>query len=275
MKIRCLAVDDEAYATKIIADYIQKVPFLELAGTTISAIDALAQVGAGGIDLVFLDIQMPELTGMQFLKLCNNKCKVVLTTAYPEYALDGYEFDVVDYLLKPVAFERFLKAAQKAYTILNGAGTIGTAAGGAGVVGATVAGGTAGGAGVSGAAGSGMLMGTSGAGTAGNNPDYMFIKGDSKNKFIKVDYKDILYIEGLKNYVSVFTTGQRLITYQALRDLETVLPRPPFYRVHKSYIIPIDKIRMVDGNVLYIGEEGIPIGETYREDFFKLIREGE
>src|ERR1700744_5314307 len=120
MKIRCLAVDDEAYAAKIIADYIQKVPFLELAGTTISAVDALTRVNAGGIDLVFLDIQMPELTGLQFLKLCSSKCKVVLTTAYPENALEGYEHDVVDYLLKPVAFDRFLKAVQKAYVLLGG-----------------------------------------------------------------------------------------------------------------------------------------------------------
>src|SRR5688500_3489483 len=117
--IRCLAVDDEAYASEIIAAYVAKVPFLRLVGSTTSAIDALAQVQKGGIDLLFLDIQMPDLTGIQFLKLYNNTCKVILTTAYPEYALDGYEHDVVDYLLKPIPFDRFLKAAQKVQQIIT------------------------------------------------------------------------------------------------------------------------------------------------------------
>lgn len=243
--IRCLAVDDEAYATKIIADYAKKIPFLELIGTTTSAIDALSQVQQGNIDLVFLDIQMPDLTGIQFLKLCGNKCKVILTTAYPEYALDGFEHDVIDYLLKPIAFDRFYKAAQKAFNIISPA-----VAQPSPVV-------------------------ENQAPAAAPASDYMFIKGESKNKFLKVDYQDILYIEGLKNYVSVFTTSQRIVTYQTLRDMETTLPQPPFYRVHKSYIISIDKIRMVDGNTVYIQHQSIPIGDTYRDDFFKLIRESE
>jgi len=243
--IRCLAVDDEAYATKIIADYIAKVPFLTLAGTTTSAMEALTLVQQGHIDLVFLDIQMPEITGIQFLKLCGSKCKVILTTAYPEYALDGFEYDVIDYLMKPIAFDRFVKAAQKAYLMLQ--------------------------------------PGVSSASENEKNPvspqgfkpepDYLFVKGESKNKFLKIDYDQILYIEGLKNYVSVFTAEQRVVTYQSLRDFETQLPQPPFYRVHKSYIISIDKIRMVDGNTIYIRDHSIPLGETYKENFFKLIRE--
>jgi DNA-binding LytR/AlgR family response regulator len=244
--IRCLAVDDEAYAVKIIADYISKVPFLTLVGTTTSAIEALTLVQQGGIDLVFLDIQMPDLTGIQFLKLCGSKCKVILTTAYPEYALEGYEHDVIDYLLKPIPFDRFLKAAQKAFNQLQPATVntpppVATAA-------PTVAAPT-------------------------TEADYMFIKGDSKNKFLKVSYDDVLYIEGLKNYVSVFTPGQRLVTYQTLRDLEEQLPRPPFFRVHKSYIVSIDQIRMIDGHTIYVQDQAIPIGETYREEFYKLIRE--
>jgi DNA-binding LytR/AlgR family response regulator len=244
--IRCLAVDDEAYATKIIADYISKVPYLELVGTTTSAIEALTRVQSGEIDLIFLDIQMPDLTGIQFLKLYGGKCKVILTTAYPEYALDGFEHDVVDYLLKPIAFDRFLKAAQKAFNLINPVKE--------------------------------QIVPTQEAIpviAVNNQPDYMFIKGESKNKFLKVDYSDILYIEGLKNYVSVFTPAQRIVTYQALRDLETTLPKPPFYRVHKSYIISVDKIRMVNGNTVYIGEQSIPIGETYRDGFLRMIREAE
>jgi DNA-binding LytR/AlgR family response regulator len=239
--IRCLVVDDEAYATKIIADYIRKVPYLQLVGTTTHAIEALSTVQQGGIDLVFLDIQMPELTGIQFMKISGNKCKIILTTAYPEYALEGFEHDVIDYLLKPVAFDRFLKATQKAWNLLD--------------------------------ADKDEDVGDKAAVKADPVPvDYMFIKGESKNKFLKVDYKDILFIEGLKNYVSVYTPGQRIVTYQTLRDLETALPQPPFIRVHRSYILSIDKIRMVDGNIVYIGDHSIPIGETYRDGFFKLIR---
>ncbi|RYE36086.1 MAG: response regulator transcription factor [Sphingobacteriaceae bacterium] len=248
--LRCLAVDDELYATKIIADYIGKIPFLELIGTTTSAIEALTKVQQGDIDLVFLDIQMPDLTGIQFLKLCGSKCKVILTTAYPEYALDGYEHDVIDYLLKPIAFDRFLKAANKAHAQIMPVKTASSA-----------------------------MPSTQNTENltvpAANSTEYMFIKGESKNKFLKVNYDEILYIEGLKNYVSLFTSGQRMVTYQTLRDLETQLPQPPFYRVHKSYIISVDKIRMVDGNQVYIGEQPIPIGETYRDGFLKVIREQE
>lgn len=234
--IRCIAVDDEAYASKILADYIQKVPFLELVGTSTSPIEAINWVQEGRVDLVFLDIQMPELTGIQFMKICGSKCKIILTTAYPEYALEGYEHDVIDYLLKPIPFDRFLKSVHKVQAVMHPQVAIAPPA-----VAAT--------------------------------PDYMFVKGESKNKFLKIDYADILYIEGLKNYVSIYISGQRVVTYQALRDLEEQLPQPPFYRVHKSYIASLDKISMVDGNTIYIADKSIPVGETYRDGFFRMIRE--
>ena len=244
--IRCIAVDDEAYAANIIADYIQKVPFLELVGKTTSPIEAINWVQEGRVDLVFLDIQMPELTGIQFLKICGNKCKVILTTAYPEYALEGYEHDVVDYLLKPIPFDRFFKAVHKVQNMLQ-------------------------------------LQHQSSPATVSNKtelapaatpvPDYMFVKGESKNKFLKVAYNDILYVEGLKNYVSLYLHGQRLVTYLSLTDLAEQLPQPPFYRVHRSYIIYIDKVSMIDGNTLFIGDKAIPVGETYREGFLNMIRE--
>jgi len=233
--IRCLAVDDEAYATKMIADYIGKVPYLELVGVANNAIDALAKVREGGVDLVFLDIRMPQLTGLDFLKLCGDKCKVILTTAYAEYALEGFEYNVIDYLLKPIAFDRFFKAAEKALEVIQ------------------------------------PRLNQQGS-SPQNQPGYLFIKGDSKNKFLKVDHQDILYIEGLKNYVSIYTKTQRLVTYQALRELEAQLPQPPFYRVHKSYIVSTDKIRLIDGNTLYVGDTALPIGGIYREAFLKLIR---
>lgn len=246
--IRCIAVDDEAYASNILADYIKKVPFLEMVGTTTSPIEAINWVQEGRVDLVFLDIQMPELTGIQFMKICGNKCQVILTTAYPEYALEGFEHDVVDYLLKPIPFDRFLKAVHKTQSIMQ------------------------------------LQEPTNNqpvstpqqplpAVPAKATPDYMFVKGESKNKFLKVNYSDILFVEGLKNYVSIYLPDQRLVTYQSLTDLAEELPQPPFYRVHRSYIISIDNVNMIDGNTIYIGDKSIPVGETYKESFLKLIRE--
>lgn len=239
-KIRCIAVDDEAYAADIIANYIQKVPYLELAGKTTNAIEALTWVQQGKADLVFLDIQMPELTGLQFLKIAGNNCKIILTTAYPEHALTAYENDVIDYLLKPVSFERFLRAVQKVQTLFN-----------------------------------------SSVADAKNidkdevtiDKDFMFIKGETKNKFIKISFNDINYIEGLKNYISIFLTEQRLVTYLTLKDVEPLLPEAKFMRVHKSYIVAMDKINMIDGNTIYINTEKIPIGETYKTKVHEFIRD--
>lgn len=243
MMIRCLALDDEAYAADIIANYIKKTPFLTLVGTTTNPFDALTMVQEGKVDLMFLDIQMPELSGIQFLKICGNSCKVILTTAYSEFALAGFDLDVVDYLLKPIPYERFYKAALKAQQLLlstrREADTDEKA----------------------------IPMNIA-------NTEFIFIKGETKNKFIKINYKEILYIEGLKNYVSIYTANQRIITYQTLRELEEILPRPPFYRVHRSYIVSTEHIKMIDGNQMSIADQSIPIGETYREDFFKLIRDG-
>jgi DNA-binding LytR/AlgR family response regulator len=243
--IRCLAVDDEAPALLILADYIGQLPFLALVGTTTNPIEALTMVQQGQVDLVFLDIQMPKLTGLQFLKLAGNKCKVVLTTAYPEYALEGYENDVVDYLLKPISFERFLKAAQKALTLLPAAPAGGTVAAAA----------------------------PAAPSPAASALGHMFVKGETKNKFLRINYADILYIEGLSNYVSIHLPAQRVVTYQTLKELSETLPQPPFLRVHKSFIVSLDKIRMVDGNTIYIQDKEIPVSDTYREQLYRLIRE--
>ena len=240
--IRCLAVDDEAPALAILADYIGQVPFLTLAGTTTDPVEALTWVQQGRADLVFLDIQMPRLTGLQFLKLAGNRCKVVLTTAYPEYALEGYENDVVDYLLKPVSFERFFKAAQKALAQWPAAPAPGPEAAPAPGVPAPA--------------------------------NHLFIKGETKNKYLRVSHADILYVEGLSNYVSIYLPSQRLVTYQTLKELAETLPQPPFLRVHKSFIVSLDKIRMVDGNTIYLDDKEIPVGDTYREALYRLIREG-
>ena len=234
--IRCLVVDDEPLALDILEDYISKVPFLTLVKTTTSAIEGLSLVQSDAIDLVFLDVQMPELTGIQFLKIINGKCDVILTTAYSQYALDGYELDVVDYLLKPIAFDRFYKAAQK---VLQNAGNNHPAA--------------------------------PEPTPAQNSSDFIFVKTEHKIQKIYLD--DILYIEGLKDYISIFTRTERIITLQNMKKMEESLPVKSFVRVHKSYIIALGKIESIERSRIQIGEKIIPIGDTYREYFFKQIED--
>ena len=232
--IRCLVVDDEPLALDILEDYISKVPFLTLVKTTTSAIEGLSLVQSDAIDLVFLDVQMPELTGIQFLKIINGKCDVILTTAYSQYALDGYELDVVDYLLKPIAFDRFYKAAQK---VLQSSGNSNSSA-------------------------PEVL-------SVQKNHDFIFVKTEHKIQKIYLD--DILYIEGLKDYISIFTRSERIITLQNMKKMEESLPSKSFIRVHKSYIIALGKIESIERSRIQIGEKIIPIGDTYREYFFKQI----
>jgi DNA-binding LytR/AlgR family response regulator len=235
--IRCLVVDDEPLALDILEDYIKKVPFLTLVKTTISAIEGLSLVQSGVIDLVFLDVQMPELTGIQFLKIINGKCDVILTTAYSQYALDGYDLDVVDYLLKPIAFDRFYKAAQKVLqTKGNNHSSI-----------------------------------PEFQSTQQNNNDFIFVKTEHKIQKIYLD--NILYIEGLKDYISIYTGTGRIITLQNMKKMEESLPPKSFIRVHKSYIISLGKIESIERSRIQIGDKIIPIGDTYRDYFFKQIED--
>ncbi len=234
--IRCLVVDDEPLALDILEDYISKVPFLTLVKTTTSAIEGLSLVQSDAVDLVFLDVQMPELTGIQFLKIINGKCDVILTTAYSQYALEGYDLDVVDYLLKPIAFDRFYKAAQK---VLQNTNT--------------------------------NHPPSPELSPAQNNHGFIFVK--TENKIQKIYLDDILYIEGLKDYISIFTKTERIITLQNMKKMEESLPSKSFVRVHKSYIIALDKIESIERSRIQIGDKIIPIGDTYREYFFKQIED--
>jgi two-component system LytT family response regulator len=241
--IRCLVVDDEPLALHIIEDYISKIPFLTLVKSTTNPIEALTIVQEGGVDLVYLDVQMPELTGIQFLRIANGKAKVILTTAYPQYALEGYELDVIDYLLKPIAFDRFFKSAQKAQSIIQPA----TKSNGKEEV----------------------------AVVAPQQPqsdfstDFIFIK--TEHKIQKVYLHDILFIEGLKDYISIFTDAERIITLQNMKKMEDALPERHFVRVHKSYIVALNKIDSIERSRIFIGDKVIPVGDTYRDQFFKLI----
>jgi two-component system LytT family response regulator len=235
--IKCLVVDDEPLALHILEDYISKVPSLELVRSTTNPIEALTLVQDGNVDLVFLDVQMPELTGIQFLRIANGKTKVILTTAYPEYALEGYELDVIDYLLKPIAFERFFKSVQKAQGIIQP-----------------------------------NHKPVAAAEPVQQNDflsDFIFIK--SEHKIQKVYLRDILFIEGLKDYISIFTTGERIITLQNMKKMEDALPEKHFIRVHKSYIVSLNKIDSIERSRICIGDKIIPVGDTYRDQFFKII----
>lgn len=226
--IPCIIVDDEAFAAEIISDHIRNIPFLELAGTTTNPVEAIEWIEAGRARLVFLDVQMPGINGLQFMQLTNGKCHAIIVSGFPEYALNGYEHNVIDYLLKPVSFERFVKASQKALQVFR---------------------------------------------AMEEKPQgFIFLKGDSRNKFIRVYIQDILFIEGMGNYVKVHSRQGNMLTYQTLRELEETLPAQDFHRVHKSYIVAVDKIEMLVDHEIHIGANIIPVSETYREEFYKRIR---
>lgn len=248
MILKCIAVDDEPLALDIIEDYVSKVPFLQLVKRTENAIEALQLVQAGGIDLVFLDIQMPDLTGIQFLKIAGEKSNFILTTAYSQYALESYDLNVSDYLLKPIAFDRFYKAVEKVHKQLQKSEP------------APVAPPTP---------EPPAIQGLMGNNHATPVQDFIFVKTEHKIQKIQLD--DILYIEGLKDYISIFTKTERVITLQNMKKMEETLPKGEFIRVHKSYIISIDKIESIERSRISIASKVIPIGDTYRDEFFKLI----
>lgn len=238
MKIRCLIVDDEPLAQDILETYVNKVPDLELVAKCPNAVEARQILKTEQIDLLFLDIQMPEITGLDFMRSLNNPPSVIFTTAYANYAVEGFNLNAIDYLLKPISFDRFLKAVNKVEERIS-------------------------------------------AGNGGNNPqqnsnepdDYVFVKTDKK--MVKIKYKDIQYIEGLKDYVMIYTGEGRHVTLMTMKSLEEQLPDRMFKRIHKSYIISVDKINAVVGQMVEIdgASKLIPVGNSYKEQFFKIIEE--
>ena len=229
--LSCLVIDDEQLAIDVIAAYIPKVPFLKLEGTYTNPVEALVQLQKEKIDLIFLDIQMPQLSGLQFMKLLQSQVQVVIVSAYNEFALQGFENDVTDYLLKPVSFDRFLKSAEKALRLSD--------------------------------------KSSKEVALPLSNPDFIFVRAD--NKIIKINFNDILYIEGLKNYISIYTTTKRIITLQNMKTLEEVLPSSRFVRVQKSYIVNLEKIDTIERQRIFIGDNSIPIGESFAQNFFSII----
>ena len=239
MRIRCIIIDDKPLAIDILADYTRKVPFLELIGSTTNPIEGLSIVREQDINLSFLDIQMPELTGLQFMKITGNQCKVILTTAYSEYALEGFEHDVIDYLLKPIAFDRFYRAAEKALHILCNDGK------------------------------NQYTERNTKLSIDQKQAEYLFIK--TEHRIQKVNLRDILFIEGLQNYITVHTTEGRILSLQTLKKIEDQLPLKEFIRVHKSYIVSLRQITSIERSRIQIGNQAIQVGDVYRDAFYKFI----
>ena len=224
--IRCLLVDDEPWALELMVSYVSKLPELELVAASDKPLEALSLAIPERTDLIFLDIQMPELDGLQFMKVINNKCRVIITSAYTEYAIHGFEHNVVDYLLKPISFERFCTAVQKAKEQLTPVPPVISA-------------------------------------------QHIFIKTDSK--LVKVRFNEILYLEGARDYVLIHTTKDMIVTLDSLRNLEEILPAALFTRIHKSYIVAMDKIDSIEKNRVIIGEHYLPIGESHRPSFMATL----
>lgn len=237
MNISCLIVDDEPLARNLMTAYVKKVTYLELIKSCSSPLEAMEVLRNQPVDLLFLDVQMPEITGINFLKSLQKKPYVVLTTAYSEYALEGYELDVTDYLLKPITFERFLKAVDKVSQRISSGG-------------------------------SNQPIEKVGSDKP-DEPDHIFVKDGTK--LVRIRWDDILYVEGLKDYVTIHTHDQKVISLQRLKTLEELLPGEKFIRVHNSFIISLNAIHSVHKDKVQIGEVMIPIGDTYRKAFREKI----
>ena len=239
--INVIIVDDEPLALDVLETYIEKIPDLNLITKCSNALEANAALKEHDIDLMFLDIQMPQLTGVDFLRTLAKPPKVIFTTAYANYAVEGFELNAVDYLLKPISLDRFMKAVNKAQEQISLEKNGGTA--------------------------------TSVVTPTNDDEDFIFVKADKK--LIKVNYDDIVYIEGLKDYVIIRLNTSRIITLQTMKSLEQKLPPSIFKRIHRSYIVNIKKIQAVQGNMVEVIEKNvpkhIPIGKNYREELLNII----
>jgi DNA-binding LytR/AlgR family response regulator len=222
LPIRCIVLDDEFLAVKLLSGYVEQTNELKLVLKTTNAREAIEAVQNGAADLIFLDVQMPEITGIEVMRIIHNTpAKVILTTAYTQYALNGYEHDIIDYLLKPVTYQRFLISVNKAKERLNT--------------------------------------------TLTHKPgkDYIFVK--TEYRLQKVALSSILYLEGLRDYIAFYTTSGKILSLERMKNMEEILPRSSFLRIHKSYIINISHIDYVERGRIVINKEYFPIGETYKE----------
>jgi len=236
MTIKCIIVDDEIHARKVLEKYIHDFPHLELVHSCKNALEAMDILRYKQIDAMFLDINMPKLTGLSFLESLSHPPLVVITTAYREYALDAFELDVIDYLHKPIPFPRFVKAIAKVEEKLS------------------------------------LQDRTANKKTetaVSKTEDFIFVKADKKT--IKLNFDDIKYIEGLGDYIKIHTKTKTIVSKLTIKKLEDLLPRNQFPRVHKSYIISLQLIESIEGNQIEIDQQKIPIGQSYRQGFMEII----
>jgi DNA-binding LytR/AlgR family response regulator len=229
--IKCIIVEDETLAQDVIKDHLQKADGFELAGVYRNAPEAMEALRSKDVDVMFLDICLPGMTGLNMLRSITDPPLVVLTTAYPEYALESYEFSVIDYLLKPISLERFLKAVNKIKE--------------------------------------GRLFSQVRKEQDRSVQDHFFIR--SNNKFFKVNFSEILFIEGMKDYLKIHAPNYTLVTHQTMNEMEKQLPSHQFIRVHKSYIVAIAHIKTIYGNSIEIAKTTIPIGINYRDTVMNLV----
>jgi two-component system LytT family response regulator len=233
--INCVIIDDEPLAREGIANYVQEIDFLHLVGVCENPVELIKLLDQHRIDLIFLDIQMPKINGIDFLKMMQDPPMVIITTAFPSYALEGFQLNVLDYLLKPITFDRFFKSANKAkdyYQLINRANSPDLA-------------------------------------KTENINDYFFIKCGSK--YEKIHFDDILYVEGMQNYITIYTSRGKYITLLYLKNLEQNLDSKSFIRVHKSYIVSIHKIDSIQGNEIFIQSHRIPISRNYRDQVIQQV----
>ena len=228
MKINCIAIEDEPLALKKIEGFIEQVDFLNLMKGFNTAVDAIGFLKTNSVGLIFLDIRMKKLSGIQFLESLQIKPKIIITSAYDEYALKGYELDVADYLLKPFTFDRFVKSVDKVYNQINSIKR-------------------------------GCLY------------NYIFVKTEYRIEKVEID--DILYIQGMKDYLQIHTTDRKIMTLQTFKNLLEFLPSIDFQRVHNSYIVSIPKIDSIERNRIRIGKELIPISESYKDKFYGVLKD--
>lgn len=231
MRINCIAIDDEPLALSKLESFIKKIPDLNLTRKFDNAIEAIVWLRENNTDLIFLDIQMEQLTGIQFLEATGTTSRIIVTSAYDQYAIRGFELNVTDYLLKPFSFQRFVQAINKVLEFYT--------------------------------------RGIKDPDNPSENDSYIFVK--TEYRLERVDIDSILYIEGMKDYLRIICTNKKIMTLQSFSKLEEILPAKNFCRVHKSFIVAIDKISSVERGVIIIADQRIPVSNTYKENFYSRI----
>jgi DNA-binding LytR/AlgR family response regulator len=237
--MKCVIIDDEPLAVELLEDFVKKVDSLELVNTFNNAIDAVSFINQNNVDLIFLDIQMPHFSGIDFLNTIEKKPLVIFTTAYSDYAVEGFNLGAVDYLVKPIPFHRFLKAVVRAQQTFNPSGSV-------------------------------NQVSAETTSTPEIDQDFMFVRAEYEN--VKLNFADILFIEGLKDYVKIYTTDNKFtLTLISLIKLENLLSSKGFSRIHRSYIINIKHVKSIQKNKVLISDKRIPISESYKSSFFEKI----